>query len=84
MYVISQYTDRKYKNIQNLTVAPDTNVCKATYKLGLITNDEFDSYNVQKIVIERWQELLKNTKYNPIDIHTPLWLWSRNGFKEIR
>lgn len=54
MYVISQYTDRKYKNIQNLTVAPDTYVCKATYKLGLITNDEFDPYNVQKIVIERW------------------------------
>ena len=28
-------------------------------------------------------DLLKDTKYKPIDIHTPLWLWSRNGFKEL-
>lgn len=41
MYVIYQYTDRKYKNIECLTVAPDTHVCKATYKLGIITDDEF-------------------------------------------
>lgn len=84
MYVIYQYTDRKYKNIENLTVAPDTHVCKATHKLELITDDEFNSSNVQQIVIDRWQELFKNTKYNPIDIHTPLWLWSRNGFKEVK
>lgn len=83
MYVIYQYTDRKYKNIEKLTVAPDTHVCKATHKLGLITEDEFNSNNVQQIVIDRWQELFKDTKYKPIDIHTPLWLWSRNGFKEI-
>lgn len=46
-------------------------------------DDEFNSSNVQQIVIEKWQELLNNTKYKPIDIHTPLWLWSRNGFKKI-
>lgn len=84
MYVIWEYTDRNYKNIENLTVAPDTHVCKATYRLGLITEDEFNSSNVQKIVIDRWQELFKDTKYKPIDIHTPLWLWSRNGFKEVK
>ena len=39
--------------------------------------------DVQLIVVERWNELFKGTKYNPIDIHTPLWLWSRNGFKEV-
>ena len=84
MYVIYQYTDRKYKNIENLTVAPDTHVCKATYKLGLITDDEFNSANVQLIVIDRWKELFNGTKYKPIDIHTILWLWSRNGFKEVK
>ena len=40
--------------------------------------------DVQQIVINRWNELLKETKYNPIDVHTPLWLWSRNGFKELK
>ena len=84
MYVIYQYTNRRYKNIECLTVAPDTHVCKATHRLGLITDDEFNSSNVQQIVIDRWQELLKGTKYKPIDIHTQLWLWSRNGFKEIK
>ena len=84
MYVIYQYTDRRYKNIECLTVAPDTHVCKATHRLGLITDDEFNSSNVQQIVIDRWQELFKGTKYKPIDIHTQLWLCSRNGFKEVK
>lgn len=83
LYVIWQYTDRNYKNIEALTVAPDTHVVKATHRLGLITDEELNRNDVQLITIERWQELFKNTKYKPIDIHTPLWLWSRNGFKEI-
>jgi CRISPR/Cas system CSM-associated protein Csm2 small subunit len=84
LYVIYQYTDRIYKNIEQLTVAPDTHVCKATHKLGLIDDDEFNSSNVQLIVINKWKDLFENTNYKPIDIHTPLWLWSRNGFKEIK
>lgn len=84
LYVIYQYTDRKYKNIESLTVAPDTHVCKATYKLGLINEEEFNSSSVQQLVIDRWFELLKDTCYKPIDVHTPLWLWSRNGFKELK
>ena len=83
LYVIWQYTDRNYKNIEALTVAPDTHVIKSTYKLGLINEEELEKNNVQEIVIERWDELFKGTKYKPIDIHTPLWLWSRNGFKTL-
>lgn len=83
LYVLYQYTDIKFKNIEELTVAPDTHVVKASYKLGIITEQELNSSNVQLIVIERWNEILKGTKYNPIDIHTPMWLWSRNGFKEL-
>ena len=83
LYVIYQYTDRRYKNIECLTVAPDTHVCKTTHRLGLITDEELNSSNVQQIVIDRWQKVLRNTKFKQIDIHTPLWLWSRNGFKEI-
>ncbi len=83
MYVIWQYTTQEYTNIENLTVAPDTHVIKSTHRLGLITDEELQRSDVQNIVIERWNELLKNTKYKPIDIHTALWLWSRNGFKEL-
>lgn len=84
LYVIWEYTDRKYKNIEKLTVAPDTHVIKATYRLGLITSEELNKNDAQLIVVERWNELFKGTKYKPIDIHTPLWLWSRNGFKNIK
>ena len=84
LYVIYQYTDRKYKNIENLTIAPDTHVIKATHRLGLINDVELNKNDVQQIVINRWNELLKETKYKPIDVHTPLWLWSRNGFKELK
>lgn len=83
LYVIYGYTDRKYKNINELTVAPDTHVVKASHRLGLISDEELASSNVQTIVISRWNDLLKNSNYSPIDVHTPLWLWSRNGFKEI-
>ena len=84
LYVIWQYTDEEYQNLEGLTVAPDTHVIKASHRLGLITDLELESSNVQEIVIERWNHLLKGTKYRPIDIHTPLWLWSRNGFKELK
>lgn len=83
LYVLYQYTDIRYVNISSLTVAPDTHVCKATYRLGLITEDEYQSSLVQSIVIKRWEELFQGTQYKPIDIHTPLWLWSRNGFIEL-
>ncbi len=83
LFVIYQYTNRRYKNIECLTVAPDTHVVKATHRLGLISDEELQKSDVQLIVIDRWNELFEGTKYKPIDIHTPLWLWSRNGFKTL-
>ena len=82
LYVIHQYTDRKFLSLDALTVAPDTHVCKASLQLGLITEEEYNSPNVQQIVIDAWKELFKGTEYKPIDNRTPLWLWSRNGFRE--
>lgn len=80
LYVLWQYTDKSYKNIDKLTVAPDTHVIKSTYRLGLINEEDIEKSNIQEIVIKKWNDLFKNTKYKPIDIHTALWLWSRNGF----
>ena len=83
MYVLWQYTDLEFQNLEDLTVAPDTHVIKSTHRLGLINKEELESNNVQMIVIKKWNELLKGTKYKPIDIHTSLWLWSRNNFKSL-
>ena len=83
LYVLHQYTDRRFVNLDALTVAPDTHVCQASLKLGLIPEEAYHSSAVQAIVTDAWRDLLENTPYKPIDIHTPLWLWSRNGFPEI-
>lgn len=80
LYVITQYTDIKLKNRQAITVAPDTHVIQASLKLGVISKEEFLKSNVREIVAQRWDEILNGTDIQPIDIHTPFWLWSRNGF----
>lgn len=83
MFVIYQYTDTTYKNKCDLTVAPDTHVLKSSVKLEVITQKEYNSSNAQLICIEKWNKLLKDSPLSPIDIHTPLWLWGRSGFKDI-
>ena len=83
LYVLYQYTNIRFKNIEDLNVAPDTHVVKSTHKLGLISDEELTSSEVQTLAIERWNELLKGTEFKPIDIHTALWLWSRNRFRSL-
>lgn len=83
LYVLHQYTDVQFRDLENLTVAPDTHVVQSSYRLGIITEEEMHQSNVQYIVIERWEELLRGTHFYPIDLHTPMWLWSRHGFMKL-
>ena len=80
LYVIEQYTDIRFKDRENITVAPDTHVIQSTQKMGLITEKESKQSDIQIIVAERWKKMLENTDIVPIDIHTPMWLWSRGKF----
>lgn len=80
LYVMSQYTDVAFVDKQNITVAPDTHVIQASIKLGLLSPTDAEKANVREHVSELWNEVFDGTDYYPIDIHTPLWLWSRNGF----
>ena len=80
LYVMEQYTDLEFVDRENITVAPDTHIIQASEKLGVITTLERNLSNVQEIVANRWIELLKDTELCPIDIHTPMWLWSRGKF----
>lgn len=83
LYVLHQYTDIKLNDLNDLSIAPDTHVIQASKKLNVITEEEFNKNNVQKIVADRWKKILYNSEFSPIDIHTPLWLWSRSGLKDI-
>ncbi|MCL2569670.1 MAG: hypothetical protein FWE16_00510 [Firmicutes bacterium] len=80
LYVVTNYTGLKLTNKNAITIAPDTHVLQASVKLGIITEHELDKSNIRDITSERWENILKGTKYSPIDLHTPFWLWSRNGF----
>ena len=80
LYVMEQYTDAHFADRENITVAPDTHVIQSSLKLGVITEEEAQSPNVREITAERWNMLLSRSGIAPIDIHTPLWLWSRGGF----
>lgn len=81
LYVMTQFTDIVLVDRENITVAPDTHVLQASEKLGLITRDELNKPTIREKVSLLWEEVFRDTEMCPIDIHTPLWLWSRGGFR---
>lgn len=80
LYVLEQRTDLKFIDRHNISVAPDTHVIQASQKLGVISEVESRFSNVQAVLAERWRAILDGTGLDPIDIHTPMWLWSRSRF----
>ncbi len=81
LYVLEQYTDIQFQNRKEITVAPDTHVIQASIKLGVISLEEKELGNVQEILAARWSSLLEDAELVPIDVHTPMWLWSRDKFR---
>lgn len=79
-FIISTYGKIKLKNRQYIEIAPDTHITKCSIKLGVI--NESDSEN-KLLISRRWRELLEGSGIDPIDMHSPLWFWSRNGFNYI-
>ena len=78
---MSQYTDARLENRQYIIVDPDTHVIQASEKLGLIKYDELEKPTIREKVSLLWEKVFREMARSPIDIHTPLWLWSRGGFK---
>lgn len=83
LYVMSSYLDWPFTGRSGLTVAPDRHVIAASLRLGLITDLEATSADAPHIVAACWTTLLAETSLTPIDMHTPLWLWSRAGFPDV-
>lgn len=78
-FIISTYGGIKLSNRDSIEIAPDTHITQCSVKLGVITTDEAVSMT-KDAISERWRELLKGSSIDPIDMHSPLWFWSRNGF----
>ncbi len=79
-YIIQEYADIKLKNREYIEIAPDTHVIQASIKLGVISNEEANKISREDISL-RWRNSLKGSGIDPIDVHSPLWFWSRSGFK---
>lgn len=78
-FIIGAYGGVKLNNRDKIEIAPDTHIIQCSVKLGIITLSESTTLSKEKIS-ERWRELLKGSGIDPIDMHQPLWFWSRNGF----
>jgi hypothetical protein len=78
-FILNSYCDANLKNSDQIDIAPDTHITKCSVRLGVITEKEADFLSKEQIS-ERWREALSGSGINPIDMHPPLWFWSRNGF----
>ncbi len=78
-FIMTTYGGIKLSNRDWIEIAPDTHITQCSVKLGAITPDEAVSLTKDQIS-ERWRKLLMGSSIDPIDMHSPLWFWSRNGF----
>ena len=79
-FIMGSYGGVELKNRQFIEIAPDTHVTKCSVKLGVISAAEAQRLSKEQISA-RWREALDGSDITPIDMHPPLWFWSRNGFK---
>lgn len=85
LYVMESYAGVKWKSRELITIAPDTHILKASVELGLCPPDVLKGSEVDRNTVARaWEAALLGSEFEPIDVHTPLWLWSRAGFPPIK
>jgi hypothetical protein len=78
-FILKEYGKAPLKNVEFIEIAPDTHVTQCSVKLGVITQQEADTLS-KEIISNRWREVLKGSGIAPVEMHPPLWFWSRNGF----
>ena len=81
-YIIQKYGQINLQNRNYISIAPDTHIIQASAKLGVITFQEVSTLSREEIS-NRWKKVLQNTDIQPIQMHSPLWFWSRAGFPKV-
>jgi hypothetical protein len=75
-FILSRFTDVKFKNAQEISIIPDTHVLQCSVHLG-VTPAGATSLQAEAA----WKELLRGSGINPSQVHPVLWHWSRNKFQ---
>jgi len=78
-FILSTYGQVDLKNRDQIDIAPDTHITQCSVRLKVITKDEAETLSKEEMS-KRWRTILKGSGIDPIDMHPPLWFWSRNGF----
>jgi hypothetical protein len=78
-FVLGDYGKVSLKNREYIEIAPDTHITQCSVLLGVITHEEANKLKKDEISA-RWRAVLKGSGIAPIEMHSPLWFWSRNGF----
>lgn len=78
-FILQVYGKVGLANNQFIDIAPDTHIIKCSIKLGVLSNEEAEKFSREQIS-ERWRNVLDETNINPIQMHPPLWFWSKNNF----
>lgn len=76
LYMLSRFTDVALRGVEHISVIPDTHVIRSSVILGLLPEHAATPYAVAAV----WTDLLRGTDLRPMDVHAPLWRWSRSGF----
>lgn len=79
-YILTQYCGVTLENRNYIEIAPDTHVIQASIRLGVLTKQGAEKMSREEIS-QRWREILDGSGIDPIDVHSPLWFWSRGGFE---
>jgi hypothetical protein len=78
-FILGEYGKVFMINREYIEIAPDTHITQCSILLGVITEKESKELSRDQIS-ERWRTLLRGSGITPIEMHSPLWFWSRNGF----
>lgn len=78
-FIMSTHGEVKLSNRKFIEIAPDTHITQCSARLGVINEQETITISKEEIS-KRWRDILACSDIDPIDMHPPLWFWSRNGF----
>jgi hypothetical protein len=78
-FILMQYCHIDLKHAEFIEIAPDTHVIQCSIRLGVISKEQSISLTREQIS-QIWRDLLSKTNITPIQMHSPLWFWSRDNF----
>ena len=76
LFILAQFTDAALRNLDEISIIPDTHIIRSTIRLGL-ASEGVTASRVEMI----WRDVLRETGIPSIEMHSALWRWSRNGFR---